>query len=176
MGEKMNAIFAVIPIFLIRYGLLGLVNKNALKRAALFTPVIGKEKMAFLVYQITTILILVYLFFLKIDFAARWFYAGIALYSLGIVLYAISTINYAKPDMTGMNLTGVFKKSRNPMYVAYFIIFLGCAVLTESWILFGLLIVFQISAHWIILSEERWCMQQFGEEYRRYMNNVRRYI
>jgi len=172
----MNAIFTVIPILLIRYGLLGLVNKNALKRAALFAPIIGKEKAAFWVYQITTILILVYLFFLKINFGSKWFYAGIALYSLGIVLYAISTISYAKPDRNGMNLTGVFKISRNPMYVAYFIIFLGCAVLTESWILFGLLIIFQISAHWIILSEERWCMQQFGEEYKKYMDNVRRYI
>lgn len=172
----MNAIFTVIPILLIRYGLLGLVNKNALKRAALFAPIIGNEKAAFWVYQITTILILVYLFFLKIDTGAGWFYAGIALYSLGIVLYAISTINYAKPDRNGMNLKGIFKISRNPMYVAYFIIFLGCAVLTESWILFGLLIVFQISAHWIILSEERWCMQQFGEEYKKYMDNVRRYI
>ena len=162
MGEKMNAIFTVIPILLIRYGLLGLVNKNALKRAALFAPIIGKEKAAFWVYQITTILILAYLFFLIINFGSKWFYAVIALYSLGIVLYAISTISYAKPDRNGMNLTGVFKISRNPMYVAYFIIFLGCAVLTESWILFGLLIIFQISAHWIILSEERWCMLQFG--------------
>jgi len=69
----MNAIFTVIPILLIRYGLLGLVNKNALKRAALFAPIIGKEKAAFWVYQITTILILVYLFFLKINFGSSGF-------------------------------------------------------------------------------------------------------
>jgi len=88
----MNAVFAVILIFLIRYALRGLVNKNALKRAVLFAPLIGKEKAAYMVYQITTILILVYLFFLKINIGASWFYAGIFLYSLGIVLYAISTI------------------------------------------------------------------------------------
>jgi protein-S-isoprenylcysteine O-methyltransferase Ste14 len=39
-----------------------------------------------------------------------------------------------------------------------------------------LLIFFQISAHWIILSEERWCIKKFGEEYIKYMNRVRRYI
>ncbi len=37
-------------------------------------------------------------------------------------------------------------------------------------------IVFQISAYWIILSEERWCVKKFGEEYINYMNKVRRYI
>jgi protein-S-isoprenylcysteine O-methyltransferase Ste14 len=37
-------------------------------------------------------------------------------------------------------------------------------------------LVFQISAHWIILSEERWCVNKFGQEYINYMNKVRRYI
>ena len=139
----MNAAFAIIPILLIRYGLLGFVNKNALKRAALFAPVIGMEKAAFVVYQITTILILVYMFFLKIDVGARGFYVGLVLYGLGIVLYAISTFYFAKPEENGMNVKGVFKVSRNPMYVAFFVIFLGCAILTESWILLGLSLFFK---------------------------------
>ena len=29
--------------------------------------------------------------------------------------------------------------------------------------------LFQISAHWIILAEERWCIQKFEEAYREYM-------
>ncbi len=62
------------------------------------------------------------------------------------------------------------------MYVAYFIYFLGCVFLTQSIILLTLLMVFQISAHWIILSEERWCINKFGGEYKKYMNEVRRYI
>jgi protein-S-isoprenylcysteine O-methyltransferase Ste14 len=37
-------------------------------------------------------------------------------------------------------------------------------------------LVFQISSHWIILSEERWCVKQFGDEYIDYMKRVRRYI
>ena len=50
------------------------------------------------------------------------------------------------------------------------------ALLTRSVLLFGLVAVFQISAHWVILAEERWCLEQFGERYRRYMGKVRRYI
>ena len=40
----------------------------------------------------------------------------------------------------------------------------------------ALVIMFQISAHWIILSEERWCLDRFGEAYEEYMKKVRRYF
>ncbi|AEK19809.1 methyltransferase family protein [Methanococcus maripaludis] len=172
----MNAFLTVIPIILIRYGLLSMVNKEALKRAGLFAPVIGREKIAYWVYQISTILILLYLLFLKIRADSEWFYIGLVTYSLGIILYGASIITYAKPKLSGINLNGLYRVSRNPMYVAYFISLLGCVFLTQSWILLVLLICFQISAHWIILSEERWCIKEFGEEYLKYMNRVRRYI
>jgi len=171
----MNAFLTVIPIILIRYGLLNMINKEALKRASFFAPLIGREKVAFWVYQITTALILIYLFLLKIK-ADSWFYIGLIIYGLGIILYVVSIINYAKPKKNGINLNGLYRVSRNPMYVAYFIYFLGCVLLTRSWVLLLLLIIFQISVHWIILSEERWCIREFGEEYIKYMNKVRRYI
>lgn len=62
------------------------------------------------------------------------------------------------------------------MYVAYFICFIGMALLTQSLILLCIVVIFQISAHWIILSEEKWCMEKFGESYKQYMKRVRRYI
>lgn len=174
--DKMNAFFTVIPIILIRYGLLSILSKEALKRASLFAPVMGKEKVAYWVYQISTVLMLLYLLLLKIRVDSDWFYIGIIIYSLGIILYVVSMINYSKPKINGINLNGLYRVSRNPMYIAYFIYFLGCVFLTQSWILLVLLICFQISAHWIILSEERWCIKKFGEEYIKYMNRVRRYI
>ena len=52
------------------------------------------------------------------------------------------------------------------MYVAYFICFTGMAFLTQSRLLFGIILLFQISAHRIILAEERWCEKKFGEDYK----------
>lgn len=62
------------------------------------------------------------------------------------------------------------------MYVAYFLVFLGCALVTQSWVLLGMVVVFQVSAHWIILAEERACLAQFGPDYAQYMAQVRRYL
>lgn len=172
----MNAFLLLIPILLIRYGLLSILNKEALKRAAFYPPLIGRERAAFWFYQVSTILIFVYPFFLKIRMDSVWFVLGLILYSLGTLLYVLATINYANPNGNGMNVKGLYRVSRNPMYVAYFLYFLGCVLLTSSMILLVVLIVFQVSAHWIILSEERWCVKEFGEEYIRYMKKVRRYI
>ncbi len=172
----MNALVLAIPIILIRYGLLGVVNKEALKRASFFAPLMGKEKVAFWVYQITTALILIYLCLLKIQTGSIWFYIGLIIYGLGIILYVASIISYSIPKKSGINLDGLYRVSRNPMYLAYFIYFLGCVLLTSSWILFLLLVSFQLSGHWIILSEERWCIREFGDEYLEYMSRVRRYI
>ncbi len=174
--DTMNAFLTVIPLILIRFGLLSILDKESLKRAAYFAPLIGKEKTAYWLYQLSNLMIFIYLFFLKIKIDHQWFYIGVLVYGIGVLLCFISVLDYAKPKENGINLRGLYRFSRNPMYVAYFIYFLGCVLLTQSLLLFAVLIVFQVSGHWIILSEERWCVQKFGQEYINYMNNVRRYI
>lgn len=62
------------------------------------------------------------------------------------------------------------------MYLSYFLCFLGCALLSRSLILLGVVLLFQVSAHWVILAEERWCREQFGDAYRAYQKEVRRYL
>jgi protein-S-isoprenylcysteine O-methyltransferase Ste14 len=171
-----SAFLTVIPIIVIRYLLLSMLNKEALSRAAFFAPLEGRERIAYWVYQATTLFILVDLILLKIRIDSGCFYIGLAIYSFGLVLYAMSMADYAKPKANGINLNGLYRVSRNPMYISYFICLFGCVLISNSWTLFILLIIFQISSHWIILSEERWCTKKFGEEYMRYMNKVRRYI
>lgn len=167
----------LLPFLFIRFGLLTLLGKDAVARAAYFAPLIGKEKAAYWIYQAANAAIFLYLFFLKIKAApAPLFYAGAAVYAAGLILLAVSIVNFAAPSESGINQNGLYRLSRNPMYVAYFIFFLGCALLTQSWLLLGFVIIFQGSSHFIIRSEERWCLAQFGDAYRQYMKKVRRYL
>lgn len=167
----------LIPFFLIRFGLLATFNKAAVKRAAYFAPLEGGEKAAYWLYQGSNAAIVLGLVFLKIQYAPVWrFSVGLAVYALGLILLALSTAAFAAPAENGFSQRGIYRLSRNPMYVAYFACFTGCALLTRSWGLFGCVLVLQISGHWIILSEERWCVRQFGEAYLRYQERVRRYL
>lgn len=173
----MNGFFLLLPFLAVRFGLLGGLNKNAIRRAGYFAPLQGNEKIAYYIYQISNIGMFIYLIFLKVtaDFSLQ-FYTGIICYFLGLILCAVSIVNFSAPDDCGMNVNGIYRFSRNPMYIAYFICFIGMALLTQSIALFAIILAFQISAHWIMLSEERWCMEKFGEPYKQYMKKVRRYI
>lgn len=172
----MNAFILVIPLLLIRFGLLGMIGKSALSRAAFFAPLEGSERVAYFAYQLSNVFILLYPLFLKIQTNPPMFLLGLFVFILGIVVLSISTIAFAKPNQRGLNANNIYKISRNPMYVGYFIYFAGCAILMQSMILFIALLIFQLSAHWIILSEERWCTKKFGREYTSYMKKVRRYF
>lgn len=172
----LNGLALVLPILLIRFLLLSFLGKQALKRAAYFPPVRGIEKSAYLVNVITTFLLFIIPFFSKINLEGLLSVAGLCLSILGLTLYIVSIIHFAKPDDNGVNKSGLYGISRNPMYVAFFIYFSGCCLLTRSWLLLIVLFVFQLSVHFLIISEERWCKDQYGQSYSEYLKNVRRYI
>ncbi|MEG0368156.1 MAG: methyltransferase [Coprobacillus sp.] len=173
----MNGFILLIPFLLVRFTILAHLNKDAIARAAKFHTMKGVEVIAYWIYQFSNVAIFVYLIFLEVKFEATWLFAcGVGVYLMGILACIFAIINFAKPSATGMNCNGIYRYSRNPMYVAYFIFFIGCALLTQSIILGCVVGIFQLSAHWIILSEERWCIHQFGDAYKQYMKHVRRYI
>ena len=130
----------------------------------------------YLIYQITNLILVFYLFFLKVEIAFPIFYIGIVVYCIGLVICTLSIISFSKPQANGINLNGIYTISRNPMYVGYFFYYLGCGLLTQSLVYILVVLVFQIDTHFIILSEERWCLNEFGTEYRNYMDKVSRYL
>lgn len=173
----MNGFVLLIPFLFIRFYLLSKQKGNGIKRAAYFVPMEGNEKIAYWIYQITNVVIFVYLCFVTVDIKENnIFILGISLYILGLILCTFSILNFATPLENGLSNIGIYRYSRNPMYVSYFVLFIGCSLLTHSFILFVVVLIFQTSAHWIILAEERWCIKSFGESYKVYMKAVRRYI
>jgi len=171
-----NGLILVLPILLVRFALLSLLNKEAVKRAAFFPPTKGIEKVAYRINPVATLALLVIPLFSRIEINGLTGFTGLGLFFTGLVLYIISIIQFARPDNAGLCITGLYRISRNPMYVAFFLYFLGCCFLTSSRVLLVVLIIFQISVHFLILSEERWCTDQFGEKYTKYIEKVRRYI
>lgn len=169
----MNGGILIVPLLLIRYALPTLYNSQSLLRAAHY-PSFPKSKKVFLsIYQLSTCLLLLIPFFLKVNLNAV---VGICIYLIGNSILTISTIHFSKPNNQNMNSNGLYKVSRNPMYISYFIYFLGCSLITKSMVLFIVVMIFQISCHWLIIEEENWCIKTFGDSYREYIKKVRRYI
>jgi len=172
----MNGIFLILPVLLIRYGLVAILGGDTGSRVTFFPPSEGREKTAYWVYQLTTVALLIIPAFYQIHLKTILTNVGLLVYLFGLLFYAASVIQFAKPDKQGVNKNGLYSISRNPMYVAFFLYFLGCAFMLLSWPMFFVLLLHQYSVHFLILSEERWCLKTFGEDYQKYMVKVARYL
>jgi len=168
-----NGFLWMIPIFLIRFGIAYRTNSKSLEKLQYFPEVIGIEVVALKSYLISNTLLIFspLIFRFKIS---NLHYSGVLIYCMGIVFLWLSVISFSKND--GFVHEGIYRFSRNPMYIGYFFLFLGVGIMVASWLYLFLVIIYQISVHFLILSEERWCKQTFSDVYRTYMQSTRRYI
>lgn len=73
--------------------------------------------------------------------------------------------------------TGPYRYSRNPDYIGQMLMYLGIALLMDSWWPFVLLpLVLVTVQRGVIRREERYLESKFGDEYRDYMARVRRWL
>lgn len=72
---------------------------------------------------------------------------------------------------------GAFRVSRNPLYVGLDLVLLGVTLMLDSlWGIVVLLVVLVVMHFGVILPEERYLEEKFGDPYRRYREAVRRYL
>ena len=102
--------------------------------------------------------------------------AAIILTAQGLFSRSKTAARPWKPS-TALVTEGVYRWSRNPMYLAMALIYLGIAMLNDSGtqlcLLLPLLFVIQKE---VIEPEERYLAGKFGEEYLAYRASVRRWI
>ena len=114
-----------------------------------------------------------------------WHWSGIALIVVGIVIIGSKAVAFRKAATTiipfeessSLVVTGLFRYSRNPMYVGMVVILFGVATLTGSLSPFiGPVLFVPILNARVIQHEEVMLEEQFGEAYREYKSTVRRWI
>ena len=71
---------------------------------------------------------------------------------------------------------GIYRITRNPMYVSFWFFFVACFLLAPS-LLAALLIIFCLTVHhFVILNEEKFLENSFGDQYLSYKGRVPRYL
>jgi len=72
---------------------------------------------------------------------------------------------------------GIFKLSRNPVYLALIIVQVGFGfIVNSSWFFVTSTILFILLNHYIIPNEEKMLAESFGEEYGEYKGRVGRWV
>lgn len=108
------------------------------------------------------------------------FYAGISVFGIGILLNTAASFSFTG-FAVGVNITGVYRLSRNPMYAGGFLFILGLnlmgwSVSLMNVIFIALFIIWIAATHWMVLKEESFLEYKYGDTYRAYKRRVPRYV
>jgi protein-S-isoprenylcysteine O-methyltransferase Ste14 len=88
---------------------------------------------------------------------------------------ASEIMTFAQPR--NMVTSGLFRFSRNPMYLSMLIILVGAAATIDLWCALAAPLLFFAAANWwYIPFEERAAALAFGDEYLSYRQHVRRWL
>ncbi|MBX3062238.1 MAG: isoprenylcysteine carboxylmethyltransferase family protein [Anaerolineae bacterium] len=109
---------------------------------------------------------------------------GVCLCLAGLLLFVGSLISFGRSFRVGIDTntpdklikTGVFAFSRNPIYVAFWMVLLGEFLIFPNWILLLYLALGTWLLHRQVLREEAYLSEHYDGEYAEYMTRVRRYI
>lgn len=114
----------------------------------------------------------------------HWIVAG-SLILIGIAVFAAAVRNFssAKTPVQGTKptralvTTGIHGKSRNPIYVGMFLVYVGIGVATQSpWVLILTLPLAVTIRYGVVAREEAYLERRFGDAYRNYTARVRRWV
>ena len=108
---------------------------------------------------------------------------GIALYAVGLILLFVAIAHLGRstavglPDgATNLKTQGLYRFSRNPIYVCGYLACTGSVLMSLHPVNILCLLITMAVHHHIILREEVFLQNRFGEEWGEYRQKVRRYI
>ena len=105
-----------------------------------------------------------------------WFYVGLIVYLFGMVFVIMAIVGFASSPVDKPVTTGIFRITRNPMYIGGIFIFIGIAIVSLSWIYLMIILIWLILMISSISKEESECLKKYGEAYRDYMKRTPRWI
>lgn len=103
-----------------------------------------------------------------------WSLVGASVLCLGWAVRTVGDTDVEKP--TALVSSGPYAFSRNPIYVAWTVLYAGFALLSNTLWPFVLSPVVLAATHGVVRREERSLARAFGAEYRAYRRDVRRYL
>ncbi len=138
------------------------------------------SKTAKIVFVITHIMIMpftfVYSIFLPLKLGTLWFYVGLPIYLLALVMGIMFSISFATAPLGEPMSKGIYAISRHPGYFAFFLACVGIGITCASWIFLLCALIWIVSWHFGVVEEERFLLEKYGDAYRAYMNRTPRWI
>jgi protein-S-isoprenylcysteine O-methyltransferase Ste14 len=134
------------------------------------------EKISNILSFVLLVIAFIYSIFLPLQFDTLLFYIGLFIFLFGLMieLMTLYTFRGAKPERPFT--TGPYRYSRHPVYFGFLLIYLSISLMSLSWVFFIITILNIIHLVFVIPSEERYCLEKYGMEYKKYIERTPRWI
>ncbi|QOR35194.1 DUF1295 domain-containing protein [Clostridium sp. 'deep sea'] len=120
--------------------------------------------------------LITYTIFSPIHPFSLYFYVGTSIYLIGLFLSVYAMWIFSKAELSQPVTNGLYKISRHPIQVMNFIMWLGIAIVSETWIMIICAISFAIFSYPSLKAQEKNCIDQYGDNYYEYMKKTPRYL
>jgi protein-S-isoprenylcysteine O-methyltransferase Ste14 len=165
--------------YLLTIPLMRLISKDALGKSDVAAPkhLYNKtEKRIVSFYQNSFIPALIYSIFLPLELGTTWFYIGLPICLLGLIMSTIAYLNFATAPLAEPLTKGLYHYSRHPMYLTQALMLIGVSIASASWVFLLFSILRTIASFMLAIPEERFCFKHYGDAYREYVNRTPRWI
>lgn len=164
--------------FILQMLVMLLLDKKVWARSSLPADVKrnSAEKWAGIIGNVIWGLATLYSIFLPLRLGTLWFFIGFPVFFLGVMLLAIATADFAVTPSESPITQGTYTFSRHPLYLSSFLIYIGTGIAAASWLflLLGLANIYWVRTEARV--EERYCLEKYGDAYRKYMNRTPRWL
>lgn len=120
--------------------------------------------------------LIIYSVFVPLRPNTVWFLIGTTVFVLGLVVHTMAMINFAATPHDQPVIKGVYRFSRHPMQVIAIVMWLGVGIATVSWLIILVCCIQVFLSHRFLIAQERFCLEKYGEKYRKYMEKTPRYF
>jgi protein-S-isoprenylcysteine O-methyltransferase Ste14 len=173
----LNAWIFVACFLLLPYSIM-LINKEAYKKLG-NPPDMKLNKREKVIGYIASIIIYIaflYSIFLPFKLGTAWFYIGLFIFLLAVVVLVTAGINFITTPIDRPVTKGIYGYSRHPLYLSNLLALIGIGIATASWIILLAVIIFLILANIVVNPEERYCKERYGNAYKEYLSKTPRWI
>ena len=164
-----------LPFFIIGLFFMGM-KKEVAKRMSDMTGYSDRERAFTLLASVAPYPFMIVTVWTPFTTTLPLLYLGISLYVIGMVLYTASLKAIIRTSSDELFARGPYRYTRNPLYVAATIVFMGICFVTGNILLAGYLAVAVVPQHFMILAEERICKDRYGSAFEDYLKRVPRYL
>jgi protein-S-isoprenylcysteine O-methyltransferase Ste14 len=170
-----NAWILVIPLLIIMFSDMKITSSRESGREGTFKLTKKENQLTYLVF-LPMIISYIYAIFLPLQSEITWLYCGLIIYIFGAVFTIITIQNFATTPKDKVITKGLYRFTRNPMYVGLVLLQIGIGIACSSWLYLLLTLTLMILLNANTSAEERYCFHLYGDEYQKYKVKTPRWI